>query len=122
MAYLTPQAGPAWFSLQRGLRCFGTEPFWTLFLDSNSQSARFLTPEGEGPQMTIATLWPGADWHPVAGLRATGPDSEAIAVIRAAACSDGMSDAGFGLAVDVFSSGSAAAPASSLQGCCTLAP
>lgn len=122
MAYLTPQAGPAWFTLQRGLRCFGTEPFWTLFLDSDSQSARFLTPEGEGPQMTIATLWPGADWHPVAGLRATGPDSEAIAVIRAAACSDGMSDAGFGLAVDVFSSGSAAAPASSLQGCCTLAP
>ena len=124
MAYLTPQAGPAWFTLERGLRCFGTEPFWTLFIDSDpkTKTAHFLTPEGEGPKMTISAQWPGDDWRPVAGVQVTSNQGWSIATIRAEACSDGMSDAVYGLAADIFSKGTTAAPASSLRGCCTLAP
>ena len=122
MAYLTPQDGPAWFTLQSGLRCFGTEPFWTLFIDTGPKTAHFLTPEGEGPKMTFQAQWPGDAWRPVAGLQVTSTQGWSIATIRAEACSDGMSDAAFGLSSDIFSNGTTAAPASSLRGCCTLAP
>lgn len=122
MAFLKAQAGAPWFGLERGLRCFGTEPFWTLFLDTDTKAAHFLTPEEEGPEMDIAAVWPGDDWRQVAAVQITNAEGSALAVIRGESCSDGMSDAAFGLAVDVFAQGVTAAPSSSLRGCCTLAP
>lgn len=122
MAYLSPQDAPAWFTLQRGLRCFGTEPFWSLFLDAETASAHFLTPDEEGPEMDITAKWLGEDWRPVAALQISRAEGNGIAVIRAEACSDGMSDMAYGLTTDIFWQGETAAPASALRGCCTLAP
>lgn len=122
MSFLNPQGGPAWFAVQGGLQCRGTEPFWTFHLDPETKTARFVTPEGEGPKMTISALWPGDDWHPVVGAQVTSNQGWSIATIRSETCSDGMSDAVYGLASDIFSKGTTAAPASSLRGCCTLAP
>ncbi len=120
MAFLTPQDNAPWYGLTRGLMCFGTEPFWTLFLDDTS--AHYLTPDQEGPQMGIAARWPGEDWRQVAAVQIGSATGSSLAVIRGEACSDGMSDATFGLAVDIFSQGETAAPAASLRGCCRLVP
>lgn len=122
MRFLAPQDTPAWFTLQRGLRCVGTEPFWSLFVDSETGSARFLTPEEEGPEMNITATWPGEDWRPVAALQLSRAEGSGVAVIRTEACSDGMSEMAYGLATDIFLQGKTAAPASALRGCCSLAP
>lgn len=121
-AFLTRQNNAPWFALQSGLHCSGTEPFWSLTLDPVAKSARFATPESEGLELTISTTWPGNDWQPVAGLQMSAGENSAMAVIRAEACSDGMSDRTHGLAVDVFSFGATTVANGSLHGCCTLVP
>jgi uncharacterized membrane protein len=114
------QIGP-WWTLPVPMRCLGTEPFWSLDLNAPLLQATFATPEEAPETMTIVNFWPGEDFRPVAGLRLLQRDG--IAVIRAAACSDGMSDRDFGLAIDLFLGpveGAGVGPA--LQGCCTLQP
>jgi uncharacterized membrane protein len=122
MAYLAPSAAPPWYDLQSPLTCIGTEPFWSLTYSPETKTAHFTTPEEEGPEMDVATLWPGQEWRQTAAFDFRTAEGSGMAVIRAEACSDGMSDARFGLRLDAFVQGTTAAPASQLNGCCKLAP
>lgn len=113
MRFLNPDAGPAWHALNRPLSCSGTEPFWSLDIDPAAGNVRFGSPSA-GWQDRISQTWPGSDFAPSAAIAI--PDG--MAVMQPAACSDGMSDRAYGIAIDLFLTGPSA---SRLAGCCSLA-
>jgi uncharacterized membrane protein len=115
LRYLARQDGPPWTALTTPLTCSGTEPFWSLKLDPAGGTAALAFPDSPVPLVrSIDKVWPGEPWSPMAAV-AMASD---IAVLRAAECSDGMSDRAYGIAADLFLSG---AEWSRLSGCCTLA-
>lgn len=115
LRFLQREAGPAWYAMDRPMACFGTEPFWSLDIDPPAGVTVYTTPEMPGGvRETIGQHWPGAAWAPSAALAL----EDGLAVLRPAACSDGMSDRSFGIAVDVFLT---EGDRNRLSGCCTLA-
>ena len=83
---------------------------------------QFSTPDAADLGLDLISVWSGEDWHPVAGMTFAADEASGMAVIRAEACSDGMSDRAFGLAIDLFLSGKGGADSRALRGCCALAP
>jgi len=122
LRFLRAQGGPDWFALRSDLTCFGTEPFWSFYLDPAQNSVHLNTPDEEGPEQDIVSHWLGSRWQPVAAMQFGSEDSGGVAVLRGQSCSDGMSDRAFGLSLDLFLQPSANGPAASLHGCCSLAP
>ncbi|AWD22137.1 SH3 domain-containing protein [Fuscovulum blasticum] len=120
MTYLRRAGAGSWASLDLPLHCHGTEPFWGLTYDPVAGTATLDDPETGKTALPVTARWgiqPGSN---LVALGATGM----TAVLRGAACSDGMSDNAFGLALDVFLTGQTPdGPASSrhLTGCCSLA-
>lgn len=115
LRFLAREPGPAWSALQTPLTCLGTEPFWSLEIDPLAQETRFLTPEDQSPAPApITGLWPAGPGTSGAGVGL--PDG--LAVLTGAACSDGMSDRGYGVAVDLFLGRSGREER--LSGCCRL--
>lgn len=104
-----PDAVPA------GLACHGTEPFWSLTLDG--AAAQFSTPAAatrhEG--LRIFSPFDGAE-NPRRAITADG----LVALVTPAPqlCSDGMSDARFGLDVDLVTG--SGEDARYLRGCCSI--
>ncbi len=114
--YLAREGGSDWYALTQPLSCFGTEPFWSLSLNADTGTALFTTPDTAKPrQDALGQTWPGAPWAPTAAIDL--PDG--LAVLRPADCSDGMSDLGYGIAIDLFLR---SGDRQRLSGCCTLAP
>jgi uncharacterized membrane protein len=106
-------------TLPEHLRCFGTEPFWSL--EPGEAAARFATPDAPDRELALrAVLDTGIPGDPRRALIAEGEALRLTASIAPAACSDGMSDRAFGLSAAVVIEG-AAAPWL-LVGCCSIAP
>jgi uncharacterized membrane protein len=104
-------------ALPEGLTCFGTEPFWSL--RPGGGRLVLATPEGPERDMALsAALDIGIDGDPQRALVAEDADGRLTVGITPAACSDGMSDRGFGLAALVVREGGGAAEL--LTGCCSL--
>lgn len=103
-------------ALPASLRCFGTEPFWSLVPDG--ATARIDRPEGSD-SFALATLDLGLPADPRRVLLLRSEAATATATITPEACSDGMSDRQFGLAVLMVLEG-ADAPRL-LSGCCSIA-
>lgn len=122
LRFLRPQGRPDWFALRSDLRCFGTEPFWSFYLDAAQETVHLNTPDEEGPEQDILSHWLGSRWQPVAAMQFASDGGDGMAVLRAQACSDGMSDRAFGLTLDLFLQKSSTGPAASLHGCCSLMP
>ncbi len=115
LRYLHREEEADWYALERPLACFGTEPFWSLALDAAEGTAAFTTPDLSKPRIDpIGSIWTGAVWAPTAAIDL--PDG--MAVLRPADCSDGMSDAAYGIAIDLFLR---TGDRQRLSGCCTLA-
>lgn len=116
LRFLVREPGPAWNALQTPLTCLGTEPFWSLEIDPQGQTTRYLTPEDQVPDPEPMTgLWPAAPWAQSAAIGL----SDGFAVLIGAECSDGMSDRSYGIAIDIFRNGSG--DATRVSGCCLLA-
>lgn len=117
LAYLAEEAG-VWETgrLPEGLRCFGTEPFWSLV--PSGGSARLERPEGDANfRMTALDL--GIDGDPRRAMVLRGEGASATATVVPEACSDGMSDRAFGLGVlMVLAEGDGQRL---LSGCCSIA-
>lgn len=115
LRFLAREPGPFWSALQTPLTCLGTEPFWSLEIDPAAGETRFLTPEDQTPAPApITGLWPAGTG---AASAAVGlPDG--MAVLTGSACSDGMSDRGYGIAADLFLGLSGREER--LSGCCRL--
>ncbi len=114
MRFLARSAEPDWTALERPLTCLGTEPFWSLEIDPAAGETRFRTPEDEAAHTApITVTWPAMPGSRTAAVAL--PDG--LAVLAPAACSDGMSDRGYGIAADLFLTGPDPAH---LSGCCRL--
>ncbi len=117
LAYRTDVWEPG--RLPEGLRCLGTEPFWSL---SFTQERVVLErpDEAEARMALEAALDTGVFRDPRRAVVAAGEDRRLTAVISPAACGDGMSDRAYGLSADVILE--QAGEASLLTGCCSIAP
>ncbi len=120
--FLIAEPGAPWTALEGKLSCSGTEPFWSLAYDG-AQKTMYLSEMG---QENIG-LW--VDWKSVAAGRSgvaamqiAGPSRQGFATLRAASCTDGMSDRQMGIAVEFFlrGTGESTAPTLGLSGCCNV--
>lgn len=104
--------------LPTGLRCFGTEPFWSMRPDR----ARLVvaTPEGEVALALGAVLGTGVEGDPRRALVAEGEGRRITLVMTPAACTDGMSDRAYGLGATAIVE--VGAEPALLAGCCSIAP
>lgn len=102
-------------ALPAGLICHGVEPFWSLSL--NEGAALFTTPQSIHHHGDARVLGPEFG---VESPRRAILAQDLVAVIAPALCSDGMSDATFGLEVDLVLG--TRANARYLRGCCSIAP
>lgn len=124
MRYLARIDTPGWISLDAPMKCYGTEPFWSLEYNPAEQNM-WLDVMGEQGKLG---LW--MDWHVATqgrnnqiGWHLQGPARQGFATLTAESCSDGMSDRQMGLSISLFlnpAQESAATPLG-LSGCCTLA-
>ena len=129
MAYLEPVDGAGWETLSNPMFCYGTEPFWDASIDLNGRSEinEMEAPNPSPLEITWLTpVWGNTEWDmPLnVALQVSASGDEGIAVIRAESCNDGMSDAEYGLSINMFlqSSADANMPGSQFSGCCTIAP
>lgn len=100
-------------------RCFGTEPFWSADLSPNE--AIFQSPDALPLTFVETSALQSRNRidrhtrvyeHPLGGM---------VATLRAAACSDGMSDRAYGWEVDVLLVVAGDGNAQMFSGCCSLA-
>lgn len=120
MRYLAAEGGAAWTTMERPLRCFGTEPFWALDIGAGAAEARYSALDGSDRALGPGEAWPG----PVFGAATVGlqfAGQSGFATIRAEACDDGMSDRAYGLSILLFLRDRGEGAAGGLSGCCTLA-
>ena len=99
-----------------GLRCLGTEPFWSL--DPDGERLVYETPEDERAFSLDAVLSAGTFRSPKRALTGSDGGTRVVATILPAQCSDGMSDRVYGLDATVVFVGEGAPRM--LGGCCTL--
>ncbi len=119
LRYLSAQEG-VWApgALPATLRCFGTEPFWSVA--PQDETLILSTPEGDTGYSHVSVL--DQDFAPERRriALATGDAGRLTLVISPAACSDGMSDRAFGLRADTVLED---ADGPELRtGCCSVAP
>jgi uncharacterized membrane protein len=89
-----------------GLRCLGTEPFWSLRFET--ERVVHETPEtGETPVALSVAAWPEGASIPLP-IRVTGAGVDLVGVLHHAACADGMSDRPYGWTLSIAASGGAA--------------
>lgn len=111
--FLRAEAGSPWYRLDRPISCFGTEPFWSFDIDGRQMTTSFASAGAADPvSRPVLGLWAGEAWAPTAAVKI----AEGMAVLRPASCSDGMSDRGYGIAIDLFLNGGD----HRISGCCTL--
>ncbi len=117
VAGLAPVSPPllSWAPIPAGLRCIGTEPFWSL--DLAAEGATFAEPGNTAPAAVEAASWPSGEALPLP-LRIDAPGFGAAGLLQGAACSDGMSDRPYGWALDLVATG--AQGARRFSGCCFL--
>ncbi len=115
LGYLSTVPGGT-FPRARGLRCFGTEPFWSLRIVQEG-AARYESMEGAGLDLMAGAVLPGANVPDRFGLFAAGPAGSAAVSLRRENCSDGMSDRLYGLSAEVILGGGMSAV---LSGCCSV--
>lgn len=113
MAYLSPAQTPEAGTIPRPLRCFGTEPFWSI--DFFPRGEEFSTPEQQSRLTLTRELTSDSGY-----LAQFGQDSESerMLIIKRSACNDGMSDRDFGFTATLFSALNGQNAVHS--GCCTL--
>ncbi len=128
MKFMQDAAGPRWWARDLPLSCFGTEPFWSAVIFRNEPGSIALeNHSGTTPaKQTMALgkfqrVWGNPVWdQPMnAVMNFANGNDDAIAVIRAEACNDGMSDRQYGLSINLFLNGGIGNQ-SYLGGCCSI--
>lgn len=122
LKYLAPRADAPWYGVTSTLRCFGTEPFWSLTVAPGAGDVRREEPGVPETRLKLGAV-SGADGHASIAFGAEGQPGGDL-VLTGSRCSDGMSDRQFGITVTgTLRPGlSGAAEPARLQGCCSVKP
>lgn len=116
MRYMVRRPGQDFGAVPAEIGCFGTEPFWAFNAGPGSQ-ASFDSPLSNDAYLSVTRLSTQGRPDEFA-LVAEGPAGRVTAIVSPAACTDGMSDREYGLAIGLVQETSGA-PAF-FTGCCTL--
>ena len=120
MAFLARQPGAWSGQFADRAQCFGTEPFWSA--DLSPESATFESPDALPLTFSETSALRSRNRidrhtrvyeHTLGGM---------VATLRAAACSDGMSDRAYGWEIDLLLVIAGDANAQMFSGCCSLVP
>lgn len=104
--------------LPAGMRCHGTEPFWSL--NETDGRMRYSEPEGPARDLELRRVLDRGIAEDVMRALIAGDDKGRVtAVVQPQMCSDGMSDRDFGLSVTVIMDGGNQ-PSQMLNGCCSV--
>ena len=105
-------------SLPVGLQCSGTEPFWSMSVESVKSLQLSLQPDSDmiAAINSVASSINNIE-YPVA-IAADADEVQITAIVRPLACSDGMSDRSYGWEVDVLTR--TGKNSVLLSGCCSL--
>ena len=109
-----------WLDLENMLSCFGTEPFWSLQMDS---SHAVFDINGKANNYVLQNHGRAANRNHKSGFGArssSDPRLSLTGIISAQSCSDGMSDQEYGISVDLVLFKNA--DLSVLSGCCSVQP
>ncbi|NIZ60574.1 peptide-binding protein [Sedimentitalea sp. CY04] len=109
-----------WLDLDNTLSCFGTEPFWSLNVNS---SHVLIDMNGEANTYTLRNHSRTSNPNTKTGFDArsnSNPRSSLTGIISAQSCNDGMSDQSHGISVDLMLLEKAGFRV--LSGCCSLQP
>lgn len=120
MRFLAPNPEDTGSGLPDRLSCAGTEPFWSLSLDTGRDRHRFEQFATDAPARDLFTDWMhNLAFGPVRGgaLRMSDAGGGVTAFVRPGECSDGMSDFLFGWKVLVVEGDGPSSRA--FSGCCT---
>lgn len=117
MRYLARQDVPEWREGETPLRCFGTEPFWSMPIFLPGHQIEFHEP-GEGGFELVgdAGALPSTAFPPTLAIPFSGMREGMVVIRENAECSDNMSEFLYGLEGQVYFRGDT----TGLSGCCTL--
>ena len=120
LRFLRRDSSADWTEMTTPMTCSGTEPFWSLSMDS--ANGNLILSDMDQPLLPMEIDWLRRASGTVAtiGLSLRGDATGGFATLRGAECSDGMSDRLSAIAITLFLKGEGA-PAG-LVGCCNLAP
>ena len=126
LRFLRPVENGHWTDPAATLRCFGTEPFWSLTLSPKTKRAEYVRPGTDPLPLEISQLLAAAPGYPPATWALFKGDLLQWAKLRRASCSDGMSDRAYGIAIDLAVSevrhDPLTLPQSERRGCCSVIP
>lgn len=121
LKYMAPRSDADWSAMKGPMRCFGTEPFWSLTLRPAQGDVRREEPGAEAQSLPLVAAT-GADGRATArfGDATAGGDLTLIG----GSCSDGMSDRSFGITVSgrLRPGLGGASGEAALTGCCSVEP
>jgi uncharacterized membrane protein len=117
MRYLARQHEDSWRDGERQIRCFGTEPFWSMPIFLPSHRIEFHDADEGGFELVgDAGALPTTEFPPTLAVPFSGYRDGMVVIRENAACSDQMSDRLYGLEGQVYWRGNTYAH----SGCCTL--
>ncbi len=116
LRFLTRQPGQWAGAMPPVAHCGGTEPFWSFEVTGETLSYDAMA--GGARDYRITQSGPAQGRRDSFHMIAEGPQGAAIAALTARACSDGMSDRAYGLAVDLLLHGNEGWQHQT--GCCSL--
>ncbi len=120
LRFLSQQSGADWGALEAAVFCRGTEPFWALDIEPAQGNVTNSTPDGAPLTAKITAIWQSTPYHSTAAVAFKGAGIDGLASLHGAACSDGMSDRIYGIALDLFLRDESGQATAALSGCCTL--
>ena len=117
MRYLAREHADGWRDGEMPIRCFGTEPFWSMPIFLPTHRIEFHEPATGGFELVgDAGALPTTAFPPTLAVPFSGTREGMVVIREAATCSDNMSDRLYGLEAQVFWRRDTQA----LSGCCTL--
>ncbi|WP_209425092.1 SH3 domain-containing protein [Pararhodobacter sp. SW119] len=117
LRFLAQVGAQNWREGESPLRCFGTEPFWSMPIFLPSHRIEFHAPGDGGFELVgDAGALPTTAFPPTLAVPFSGMKEGMVVIRENAACSDGMSDRLYGLEAQVYWRGDTVG----LSGCCTL--
>lgn len=117
--YIKESQTSNWWDPSAPLRCYGTEPFWSLDLISENKTTFHYQGADDVPLTGgwLSESWGRPDWgQAVKSARSfTSPNGPAFASLQSEQCNDGMSDREFHLSIAFIMQNQPV-----LTGCCSL--